>query len=259
MAAESIATYRKPGFPKIEKSERSTRTRIEYIGPAANLEPAAPDQGDTWGDFLGTVVLTDYQPTENTTQAELVVVCELVESSPENAVGTLESESYEVVWATVSRSLYEHPQFAIGGGGANALTRADITQIDLWQKSLPIYKDAYQWEDPENQSYGGVLSDNAKLFARGLELGQENWDDKAPVAMKTSLYVGGPPDTSTEAGQKTEEPAGFSTLPPGYEWRKDTDDVTNTGSKTRFERSETWLGAKKVLIDRDQVFWEPPA
>jgi hypothetical protein len=47
-------------------------------------------------------------------------------------------------------------------------------------------------------------------------------------------------------------------LPDGYEWRKSADRNVTAGKRTRWEKQEEWLGAKKVLHDKDEIFWEAP-
>jgi len=258
MAAESISAYRKPGFPKPETNENGKTTRIEYVGPTATLEPAIPAIGALWGDFEGTVRSHSLIPADGLdSTSELTIIVELITESPEED-GTLESETFEIEWALVGRSMYEHPQFAIGGGAGSALLESDIAQLEMWKiTTIAELKALYYFEDPkEPGSYAGVLSDNAKLFARGIELGQETFEDFAPVLRKTSTYTGGPPPESI-AGQK-DDPAGFPRKPAGYEFRKTADRHVTVGKRTRWERVEEWMGAKKILHDKDEIFWEQP-
>jgi hypothetical protein len=255
MPAESIASLRKPGFPKPVKTENGEATLIEYIGATSTLSAAVPDIGAAWGDFEGTVRSTSLVPVEGLdTTSELTITVELISESGEEP-GTLESETYELEWVNVARSMYEHPQFAIGQGGLSELDSTDIAQIAAWEQVAdPLVKSLYML----SAEYGAItLTDRAKLFARGIELGQTIFEDYAPVARKTSTYVGGPPPTSL-AGQKN-DPVGFPSLPDGYEWRKSADRNVTVGKRTRWEKQEEWLGAKKVLHDKDQIFWEPPA
>ena len=254
MAAESIAAFRKPGFPRLSTTESAFRTLIEYIGATATLTAAEPDPGVAWGDFVGTVTTTELFPTENPAISELVVTVELEAESPEEE-GTLESETYEIEWVVVGRSMYEHPQFAIGFGGANALTSEDISHLANWQKEEDTeLKAAYSFASEFSPDI--ELSTNARLFARGIELGLIEMEDFAPVTRKTSTYVNGPPP-QTEAGQK-QDPPSFPRLPAGYEWRKSADRSVTAGKRTKWDRSEEWTGAKKVLYDRDEIFWEAP-
>jgi len=252
---ESISALRKPGFPKPVKTENGEATLIEYIGATATLEAAIPDIGAAWGDFEGSVRSTSIIPVEGLdTTSELTITVELISESGEEP-GTLESETYELEWVAVARSMYEHPQFAIGQDGASELDSADIAQIAAWEVlEDPYLKAQYMLSG----DYAAVtLTDRAKLFARGIELGQTVFEDFAPVARKVSTYTGGPPPQS-EAGQK-DDPVGFPGLPDGYEWRKSADRNVTAGKRTRWEKQEEWLGAKKVLHDKDFIYWEPPA
>ena len=76
MAAESILTYRKPGFPQTNNSEKSYQTTIEYVGPLSTLAAAEPAANTAWGDYDGYVTGSSLAPLEGTTQAELTVTCE---------------------------------------------------------------------------------------------------------------------------------------------------------------------------------------
>jgi hypothetical protein len=254
---ESISTLRKPGFPKLSATENAFRTVIEYIGLSTTLEAAEPATGSIWGDFAGTVISTDIQPTENASYSEMTVTVEQVAETNEFTYGEKESEVFEIDWTVIARSMFEHPQFA--PGGANELVSDDVFDLEQWtaekDKDLQtVYKYRRVYENGASQEIN--LSDSARLFARGIQLGQETFEDFAPVARKTSTYVGGPPDES-EAGEKS-EPTGFSNLPSGYEWRKNADRSITAGSRTRFDRTEEWLGAIKVLSDKNTIYWEAP-
>jgi len=256
MAAESIIAYKRPSFPKKEVNESGIITRIEYIGDTTTLAAALPAVGDTWGDYPGNVSSVSIEPTDDV-DTSVVMIGVDVKTDNENAQpGELKSISYEIRWVTVERSMYEHPQFAIGGGGLNELTAAAIAEIEAWKSpDNPVeFREKYQYRD--TFEYLNNLSDNARLFARGIELGQETYEDKAPVAIKISEYVNGPPP-ETDAGLK-DTPVGFPNLPDGFEWRKETADSTRAGNQTRWNLTEEWQGAKKILTDREQVFWELP-
>jgi len=262
MAAESIINFKKPEFPKIEKNENGTTTRIEYIGngvaavgDAATIIAALPTVGSAWGDYSGQVKTVTYEPTENVEIIEAFITLESTKDNAEPSTGELKSVSYEIRWVSVERDMLEHPQFAIGGGGENALTTGDIYDIELWKapENTRELRDEYKYN---SNGYHLSLHANARLFARGIELGQETFDDKAPVAIKISEYVNGPPPETT-AGMK-EDPIGFPNLPSGFEWRKETADSTRAGGATKWNLTEEWNGAKKVLHDRLKIYWEPP-
>jgi len=255
MAAESIINLKKPEYPKREYNEAGVITRIEYIGDTATIEAARPTNGASWGDYVGQVKTTTLEPTENVDISVMMVTMELTTDNTDVEPGELVSISYEIRWVTVERSMYEHPQFAIDQGGANALLASDIYALELWQRqeNPKELKEIYKYKD---EGYDLELSANAKLFARGIELSQETFEDKAPIAIKISEYVNGPPPETT-AGLK-EEPDGVPNIPSGFEWRKETADSTRAGGALKWNLTEEWVGAKKILTDRETIYWDAP-
>jgi len=256
MAAESIIDLKKPEFPQKETNENGVTTRIEYIGDTATISAALPSVGDAWGDYAGQVKTVSIQPTENVNVSMATVTMELTTDNADVEPGELVSISYEIRWVTVERSMYEHPQFAIGQGGANALNESDISNLDLWkapENPKTLQREYKYIED----GYEMTLSTNGKLFARGIQLGQETYEDKAPIAIKISEYVNGPPPETT-AGLK-EEPDGVPNIPSGFEWRKETADSTRAGGALKWNLTEEWVGAKKILTDRENIYWDQPA
>jgi len=258
--AEFIADLLKPGFPKYNNSGKSFRTDLEYVGDFDTLSDEQPGLEDSWGTYAGTVSSTKLEPIEGTDRGTLRVTLEYFFNSAEFPSGTKQEESYEVDWEDFTRSMYEHPQFALGEGGQFQLDGADIADIENWklEKDRTI-KEAYSYVRRVNGKAAGEwveLSDNAKMFARGLELGQENFHDKAPIVRKTTRYTGGPPGEA-QAGRK-EDPPTVPNLPEGYEWRKEVDRAIRAEGQTKWDRIEEWHGAKKVLHDSQDVFWEAP-
>jgi hypothetical protein len=242
MPAESIITYLKPNFPAKGVSGGSYETRLEYIGPHATMEAASPEVGDTWGLYEGLVETVSLVPISGTSplQAELVVtMSRSFESSGGGAgTGTATEITYEIEWATVQRPLKEHPAFRAG------------SYYELYPSD---HEAIAKWEDEKTASNRGALSSNAERYAKGIDLGIQTYDDFAPVAIKTTTYVNGPPATST-AGAK-EAPAGFPNLPTGYEWVKSADRSLKAGKKNKWERSEQWMGALKVLVDKNTLYY----
>jgi hypothetical protein len=115
-------------------------------------------------------------------------------------------------------------------------------------KKKRSYKDRDDIDD-----YDEELSDNAKKYCAGLNLGLESYEDFAPVARKVTAYAGGPP-SSTQAGDKN-TPTGIPGLPSGWEWRKSADRSMRAGGQTRWERVEEWTGAQKVLTDKTNIYF----
>jgi len=252
MADESILTYKKPGFPKFENSEKSYRTTIEYVGPQATLAAAEPGINAAWGDYIGVVTNGVLSPIEGTTQAELTITVEYNYDGSAGTAGSSREVTYEVEWVMFQRSLLEHPKFRKGGGGEHELNGDDIASIEAWKTAAPSLKKEYQYYDT-NTEITGTLSAPAQMFAKGLELGLESYEDYAPIVRRTTTYAGGPPGNST-AGLK-DTPPNFSGKPSGYEWRKTADRGIRAGGQTRWERIEEWAGAEKVLISKTQIYF----
>lgn len=255
MAAESILTYKKPGFPKTENSERSFRTTIDYVGPLSTIAAAEPDVGDAWGDYAGVVVSSYLSPLDGTDQTELLVVCE-VSFDGTTGTGTAGEVAYEVEWSMFQRSLYEHPVFRLGGAGTYVLTAVDYAAIEAWKQEVSAEAKEtffYQRIDKDGTETYVELSANAKKFAGAVLIGIESYEDFAPVIRKTTTYVGGLPGTSL-AGLKGSDPT-FDGKPTGYEWRKSADRAIRAGGQTRWDRVEEWTGAIKVLVDRSDIFF----
>jgi hypothetical protein len=152
------------------------------------------------------------------------------------------------------RPLAEHPVFRTGG--AHALDATDHADIAAWRDEPdPTLKGAYKYNELALTGSGSEaeLSSAAIMFAKGIELGMESYEDYAPVVRKTTTYVGGLPGAST-AGAKDAGPT-FTGKPSGYEWRKSADRAIRQGGQTRWERVEEWVGAEKVLIDKSSIYF----
>lgn len=254
MAAESILTYKKLGFPKTDNSERSYRTVIEYVGPNSTLAAAEPATNATWGDYDGKVTSTTLSPIEGTAQAELTVVCEyFYEAGGEGTgAGTASEIAYEVEWVMFQRPMLEHPQFS--PGGSSALSVTDIAAIEKWKNEDDVTKRAaYEYKEKSTDTTYQTLSDAATYYAKGLQLGQESYEDYAPVVRKTTTYLNGLPPTS-DVGQKNNPPS-FTGGPQGYQWRKSADRAIRAQGQTKWERVEEWTGAKKILSDKNSLYW----
>lgn len=259
MAAESILTDKKPGFPKLSVGQKEHTTEIEYVGQYAALLAASPNIGEAWGDYAGTVTRVSIDPHEGATTAELSVTVsyEFEAGDFSTDPGVEQETTYEIEWAAVSRSMYEHPEFAIGLLGTYALTSEDWVAIEKWQNEDDLTQKAvFKYKEKDADTTYKTLSTNAKMFARGIQLGVEEWDDFAPVVRVTTTYLNGLPPTGS-AGQK-DNPPSAANGPSGYEWRKSADRAIKAGGQNKWERSQEWLGAKKVLVDKDDIFWTAP-
>lgn len=261
MADEPIIDKLRPGFPRQSYGKDCYRTELEYVGIESELAIASPPISTAWGNYQGLVSDLRLEPFEGSEWAILTVVCERSYDPAEGneGLGTMvaNATTYELDWVDVQRSLFEHPVFRVGGGGAYALTTEDVEEIKKWMVNPnPGNKELFFFDIAEVGGDYDVLSANAQMLAQGMKQGVEYWIDKAPVARRTDTWVKGPPPAGT-AGQK-ELPTDFPNLPDGYEWIRSADRALRAGGQASWESATEWIGAKKVLIDVDQVFWSAP-
>ncbi len=261
MAVEPIHEQRRPNFPKETVNENSYLTTIEYVGIAEDLRSVSPNINATWGEYNGRVTVSSLDPIETSEWGILTVVVEYKLSAGEGGEaateGTLLEVTTEIDWVDVQRSLYEHPEFRIGGGGTYALTSEDVTALAKWEQMDKVAdkKDYKYYLDGANGETG-TLTANAKMFAKGRQSGIEYYIDKAPVARWSGNYAGGPPPAGS-AGQK-QDPSGVEGVPSGYEWVRNADRGIKQGGQTRWVRNIEWVGCKEVLLDVDEIFWAAP-
>ncbi len=261
MAHEPIYNFRRPGFPKPSYSKDAYRTVIEYVGLMATLYLHSPRMSSEWGEHEGLVTDEWMEPLEGTEYGVLTVVCErkFDPAEGEGGLGTKvqNATTYEIEWVDVQRSLFEHPAFRLGAGGDYELDSEDVEAVKKWQVNPdPDYKKDFIYDKAEVGDHQGTLSTNAKMLARGLQMGIEYWVDKQPVARRSDTYVKGPPPEGS-AGQK-DDPEGFDNLPEGYEWIRSSDRAVKAGSQSSWTRDTEWIGCDKVLIDVDEIFWTAP-
>jgi len=247
MAAEPIATYKKLQHPAYRVSDKSVRTDIEYVGPYDTLRAyldSTLKRGLTWGDYPGRITDISIVSVANTSPAlgELTVSVEYETTPGEGDFGIEEGLAsgtvYEIDWTVVSRPLMEHPEFQ--AGGSNELDEEDRQLLARWEIS-------------KEESMYGEMSPAAFYYAEGIDQGIENWNDFAPIAIKTTSYSNGPPPTSSAGAKET--PTGFPNLPSGYEWIKSADRSLRSGSRDKWERAEQWMGAKKILVDKNTLYY----
>lgn len=259
MSTESIYSQRRPGFPREGVNNTAYVTEIEYVGLAVDLRAASPDISTEWGGYPGVVADASLEPLENTDWAILRVIVERKFDASADGSGTGQEKevAFEIDWVDVQRPLYEHPEFAMDQGGEYELTAEDMAAIEKWKENPNVdYKKEFIYYTGADADTTSTLSTNAKMFARGVQLGLEYYVDKAPVATRSATYVNGPPPEG-EAGKK-EDPTGFPNLPDGYEWIRSADRALRAGGQTKWQRDTSWIGAVKVLIDSEELFWDEP-
>ncbi|HEY9817754.1 MAG TPA: hypothetical protein V6D20_18400 [Candidatus Obscuribacterales bacterium] len=257
MAAESILTYKKPNYPKTTKGKNGVQTVIHYIGPHSTLSAAEPARNAEWGDYQGYVTRTYLEPEMDNTDTSLLIVD--MEStfdataSPE-AAGTVQEITYEVEWTMFQRSIFEHPSFAPNTGGEYQLTDDDIVAVQFWEAGENHeYKKDFKYLPSEDDKTPVTLSTNARKCAEVILKGIDTYEDYAPVLRRTTKYADGNPAT-TDAGKRDIAGPVFAGKPTGYEYRKTADRSVRTDRDRQWNQVEEWIGAKKVLIDRDQIY-----
>lgn len=240
---DPLKRYLRPGYPKVGVSGGSYKTELRYIGDHNSLFHGGPRLGAPWGSYNGTVEDVQLDPLEGTDplMGELSVNLTRDYGAAESGggAGNAAEVIHEVDWTTVNRPLIEHPKFGEG-------------------EFYELFPDDYQaitvWEDDKSQSNYDALSSNAKKYADGINRGITTFDDYAPVASISTGYTNGPPNSSS-AGAKGNPPSGFPCLPTGYEWVKSADRSLRTGRRNKWERSEQWIGAKKILVDKNNLYY----
>ena len=267
MPNDPIYNLMRHGFPRESLDDKSYKTTIEYVGLVTLLLLHSPAISTQWGKYPGLVTEQNLERLEGTAHGILTITCESKFNTGGDSPKTgkkIEGEtSYEIDWVDVQRSLYEHPKFRKGGGGAYELTDADIENIKNWEKNpWAAYKKIYTYRDGGDYTKACDASDptlsiNAKTLAVALYHGVQYWIEKAPVARRSDTWVNGPPPPGS-AGQK-QTPPGFPNLPTGYEWIRSTDRALRAGGQSSWSNDTEWIGANKVLIDVDEIFWNPPS
>jgi len=260
MAAEPILSSKRPGFPKEGASAVGRETIIEYVGDESTLRTNSPAVGATWGDYGGRVDAVDIDPIEGTVKGILTVrmLLRFGEANyPSGTTGNEQQTIHEIDWVDVQNSIFQHKVFRTGG--TYALDDDDLIQIRRWEE-MPDTALRADWKfyvDDTNTDTG-TLSANAQACAKGILLGIEYYNEKAPVLRKSTFYLNGPPPQS--GGGVKESPGSFPQISglTGYEWLRSADRSLQTGTEKEWRRDQEWLGARKILIDAENIYWMPP-
>lgn len=255
MAAESILTYKKPNYPKTTKGKNGVQTVIHYIGPHSTLSAAEPDRNATWGDYQGYVTRTYLEPELDNTDTSLLIVdmeATFDATADPGQAGTVQEITYEVEWTMFQRSVFEHPAFS--AGGEYELSDDDIVAVQLWEAgNNHENKKDFKYVPAEDDPVAVALSASAKKCAQFILKIGDTYEDYAPVLRRTTKYANGNPST-TNAGLRDLSGPSFAGKPQAYEYRKTADRSVRTDRDRQWNQVEEWIGAKKVLYDRDQIF-----
>lgn len=158
---------------------------------------------------------------------------------------------YEIDWTQNEKQLKQHPVFA-------DFTADQFNQLEMWDKETDgAARIAFQFwvRDKDGAVVGSVqtLDSDQQKYARLRLLGVEAFLDFAPIARKTSRFSGNTTPETSDAGQKSGSDP-FTDVPEGYEWLKIGDRSAKQGEGSDWMRVEEWQGARKILLDKDELF-----
>ena len=259
MSYAAIVNKQVAGSPEDVRDTSGNGMRHTYRGTSSDLTTNRPAVGDDWNGL--EVVSTSLRQIGMSLRYELVVEARIsgsgVVSIGSTAITNNEFPLLELDNMEVEKSLRQHPAFA-------SFVETDFQAIDLWiaetdSEQRKLFK--YWKRDANGNTTGTVQTlsttlapDNSQQdFAALYLLGVEAFSDHAPIARKTSLFKGTTAPTTTDIGQKiVGDP--FTGVPSGYTWVKKADRATKQGRGFFWTRVEEWIGAREVLLDKDEIF-----
>lgn len=259
MSYAAIVNYQVPGSPEDIKDVTGALKRFVYRKDSSTLTTNRPAAGDDWNGL--EVRRTSLVQVGRSTTWELTVDAANDDAAPSTlgsaAVSNQEFPVLELDFEPVERSLRQHPGFS-------SFVEADFQALDLWiaetdSEQRRIFK--YWKRDSEGAKTGTIQTlsttispvNTQQQFASLYLLGVETYTDYAPVARKTSLYKGTGKPTSADIGQViVGDP--FTGVPSGYTWLKRADRAVKQGRGFTWTRVEEWIGAREILVDKDEIF-----
>lgn len=260
MQHEDIAQYLSPEYPREIRSESSHGFQYRYlVDTTAMPNLILPLVGDYWDQDLDVTQIertpriggSVYDLWEVST---VRAIASTGSSIGTNREATLKEERYQIRWLPQSLPLLKHPVLA----GMDAANRAAVIG---WENELSEENKANFRYAPRNANgdvTGSVVSitnpsSPAYKYVKLRLLGHENYVVFAPSWSKIGIYQGEDPPPKGNIGQK-ETPTGDVEPPPDWEWVKTDDSAERLGLAPRWQRTETWTGAKKVDYDIDEIF-----
>lgn len=248
-----------PGSPVDVKNTAGSFLRHTYRGDNSTLATHRPAIGADWNG--NEVAETELVQIGRSLTWQLTVLAQTPDATPavlgSSQISNNEFPLLETDYEAVERPLRQHPAFA-------GFDETDWQAIDLWidetdSENRKIFK--YWKRDKDGNTTGTIQTLSAapdpdksqQDFAAAYLLGVESFVDYAPIARKTSLYKGTSKPTSSDIGQKiVGDP--FTGVPSGYQWVKRADRAVKQGRGYHWTRVEEWIGAREVLVDKDDIF-----
>jgi hypothetical protein len=261
MSYSSLTNYVKYGWPRKRTDTASRGTEYAYVGPYSTLSSNLPKPQDIWADGLPVSATSlEYITRTDVLQpwGELIVNTSISSASIADTGPTLDESIYELQWVQEDLELRFHPEFL--PGGTYALDVDDLAAFYAWDAEINLDLKKYGFyylRDSDGVIYGDLQdlsynSPNANVLAYYVWYGILTYPNFIPIWTKQSTYYGSYPPSAASIGQK-ENPSG-SGYPSGFEWRKNDDRVSRVGRRAEWKRYESWIGAKKVWVDRDELF-----
>jgi hypothetical protein len=258
-AYANLAPYLLAGYPRDHKDLASEGTSYLYRAATATLTANRPLVGAIWAD--GRPVISSSIASLDITDAygDLTVESGYSYSTDAGAGPTLVEAIYELQWLECDRPIRQHPVFM--PGGTYALTANNAMEVELWEaepdlSAKNLYK--YYVRDADGNIVSGPtgISGYSIPLVAQLVMGNTSWADYYPVWTKQSTYNGTALPGVGDIGLKVTPPG--SGYPSGYEWRKNDDRATRVGNRAQWQRFESWIGCKTVLVDRTAIYITTP-
>lgn len=248
----ALADHIKRGFPILTTDKTGDSYEYQYRGLASVLDPLKPSVFATVGGYpvqsVKRIILDDPTWIDLVVTTYAPFVMTTVEQTDD------QYPFNEIDQVQIEKPLRQHPDF-IG------FSADDWKAVTAWDAEIDtVARAAFEYYDRDSSgevtagptALTGTSSSGQVAYATLRLLGVESFLDFAPVVRKTSRYNGNIPPSSADAGQKTSAP---SYAPSGYEWLKTADRVSKAGLNAGFWlRQEEWMGARKILLDKDELF-----
>lgn len=244
----ALLDYLRPNYPTVRTDSAGRHKTYVMRGPADTLNALYVGVGSVFDS--GRVETTDITPVDMANGIIDYTITTVVSFTHTTETVTDDQYPYyEVDQVQIEKNLRQHPEFI-------SFSSSDWAAIEAWEAEVDqTLKAAYKYyaRNADGKKTGDVLTLSTQecRFAYLRLRGVESYPDYSPVVRKTSKYIGTTAPDSSEIGQKTTTP---TYAPSGYEWRKSADRINKQGRGIEWIRQEEWIGAVKVLVDKDDIF-----
>ncbi len=252
----ALLDYLRPDYPTFDTDQVGTRATWNLRGLASVINPLLPAIGSTlaYGGFNYIIEKVAAGPIDTSLYADYSIIGYYSQARSEVTVADEQYPFYSIDYVQVEKALKQHPAFA-------AFTAADWVAVNGWDNEIDTVAKTdlkYYPRDKDGNTTGAAValtgtSTTGQIGYATLRLqGVESFLDFAPEVTLSTKYFSSDPPSAADAGQKVSAP---SYAPSGYEWLKVMDRVQKQGIRSVFWlREEKWLGARKILLDKDDIF-----